>query len=277
MSLTKPSLNMINPGSNTQEGDFVQNTSEGLKLLTPGTTPNEQLESFALDFDRQSGTLTVNINGVVRRVSGMPTELNLPSGPIGPRGREGTPGNPGRNGRDGAPGIQGCQGPKGDRGPKGATGPTGERGEQGPIGPIGPTGSQGERGLPGNDGEEPEYFVGVRNEAGSNTTEPLDEVQGENPFIRMRQTGAMIQWGRCISAGDVTGTVSVNFTREFTNRVTNLMLFFNDPYSYQAQNYDTPEYTELDADIGGFSIGVKGTPTLPLADQWDFFWIAMGD
>lgn len=277
MALTKANLSMINPGANSDSGDFVQNTDEGLKLLNPGTTPNEQIEGIQLDYDKQSGTLVLNLNGNVARATGLPTEQNLPRGQQGLRGREGNPGTSGRNGRDGAPGIQGCQGPKGDRGPKGSTGPTGERGLQGVVGPIGPTGATGERGPSGSDGEEPEYFVGVRNEAGSNTTDPLDEVQGENPFIRMRRTGATIQWGRVISTGDVTGTVSVNFTREFTNRVTNLMLFFTDPYSYQAQNYDVPEYTPLDADIGGFSIGVKGSPTLPLSDSWDFFWIALGD
>jgi hypothetical protein len=277
MSLTKPTLAMISPGANSQPGDFVQSTTEGFKALTPGSTPNEQLENFDLEYDKQTGVLTVKINDVTRRVTGLPTELNLPRGQIGQRGREGRPGEGGRNGRDGGAGIQGCQGPKGDRGPKGATGATGERGIQGVIGPIGPTGNTGITGPAGINGEEPEYSVGVRNEAGSNTTDPGDTVDGQNPFLRMPRSGAMIEWGRSITLGSVGGDAAVTFSRAFTNRVTGLLIFFTDPTSYQAQNYVIREYTPIDDDIGGFSIGVSGSPTLPLADLWDFTWIAFGD
>lgn len=277
MSLTKPTLAMISAGANSDNGDFVQNTSEGLKLLAPGTTPNEQLEAFELDYDKQTGVLTVQINDVIKRVTGLPTELNLPAGEKGQRGREGKQGTSGRNGRDGSPGIQGCQGPKGDRGPKGATGATGDRGIQGVIGPIGPTGATGPTGPSGIDGTEPEYNVGVRNEAGSNTTGTTDTVDGENPYLRMQRSGAMIEWGRCITVGSASGDAAVTFSRAFTNRVTGLLIFFTDPTSYQAQNYVIREYTPIDDDIGGFSIGVSGSPSLPLEDVWDFTWIALGD
>lgn len=276
MTITKPSIEMI-VADNAETGDYIQQTTQGLKPSTPSKTPNEHLSAFELDFDSESGTLTLNLNGVVRRVSGLPTQLNLPAGPIGPRGREGMPGTPGRNGRNGAPGEQGCQGPKGDRGPKGATGSTGERGQQGPIGPIGPTGPTGPKGDSGSDASEAEYREGTVNENGSHVSAPLDEVQGENPFIRMPGRDPMIAWGHCVSAGDVTGAVSVNFSRAFVNRVSGLFLFFTDPNSFQANNYAMPQYIEIDDDIGGFTVGLTGNPTLPLADQWDFFFLALGD
>jgi hypothetical protein len=271
---------MIQPTEGSESGDFVQQTDQGLETQSPGTSATEALDTFTADFDKQSGVLSITINNRTVRVSGLPTELNLPSGPQGARGKEGKAGTPGRNGRDGATGIQGCAGPKGDRGPKGATGATGERGIQGPIGNAGPTGPTGATGATGTDGNEPEYFAGIRNQEGSHTfTETDDEgntTQGRSPYIRMIESGAMIEWGRYIQD---TGTeeVTVLFSEPFVNRVTSIMIFFNDPYSFQAQNYEIGDFVDVDSDIGGFTIGVKGTFTLPLSDVWDFTWIALGD
>lgn len=281
--LTKASLAMIDPGSNTDPGDFVQQNNDGtLELQTPGSPPGEQLPGIQMEFDKESGTLTLVVGDAVVQTRGLPTEATLPSGPIGPRGREGKPGTTGRNGRDGTPGIQGCQGPKGDRGPKGATGSTGERGIQGPIGDLGPTGPTGPTGPAGIDGEEPEYFPGIRNNLGSHTfiePDPDDvnnTIQGQSPFIRMVRSGAMFEWGRYISD---TGTedVTILFSQAFTNRVTGVFLFFTDPNSYQAQNYALGEFIEIDADVGGMTVGVTGSPTLPLTDLWDFQWLVLGD
>jgi hypothetical protein len=281
MALTKAALSMLDPGPNTDPGDFVQQNNDGqLELQTPGSPPGEQLPGINMEFDRDSGTLTLTVGDAIVQARGLPTEQTLPSGPIGPRGREGKAGTQGRNGRDGAPGIQGCQGPKGDRGPKGATGATGERGIQGPVGDLGPTGPIGPTGPAGIDGEEPEYFPGIRNSLGSHTFVDIDDegntIQGESPFIRMVRSGAMLEWGRYVSD---TGTedVTVLFSQAFVNRVTGVFIFWTNPNSYQAQNYELGEFIEIDSDIGGFTIGVSGSPTLPLTDTWDFQWLALGD
>ena len=280
MSLTKVNLKMISPSPGSETGDTVYNTEQGLQTQNPAQQTSSMIEKFDAEFDKQSGVLSITINNRTVRVTGIPTELNLPSGPIGPRGKEGPPGISGRNGRDGPKGEQGCIGPKGDRGPRGATGPTGERGIQGVIGPIGPTGATGPTGERGIDGDEPEYFAGVRNEEGSHSFIEVDgegnTTQGRSPYVRMIRSGAMHQWGRFIND---TGTeeVTVLFSEPFKNRVTGLMVFFNDPYSYQSQNYEFGTYIDIDNDIGGFTIGVKGTFSLPLSDLWDFNWVAFGD
>lgn len=271
---------MIQPNASSEPGDLVQQTSEGLSLLSPGTAAGEALDKFEASFDKQTGVLSITINDNTVKVTGLPTEQSLPSGPQGARGKEGKSGTPGRNGRDGAQGIQGCIGPKGDRGPKGATGATGEKGDQGVTGAVGPTGPTGSTGATGNDGNEPEYFAGVRNEEGSHSFTEVDgqgnTTQGRSPYVKLIQSGAMHQWGRFIND---TGTseVTVLFSEPFVNRVTGILVFFVDPLSYQSQNYEVGDFIDIDSDIGGFTIGVTGSPTLPLTDNWDFYWLAMGD
>ena len=278
MSLTQPSLKMIR--SEGEEGDVVRQTPEGLAPQRASESDAALIDTFKGDYDKQTGMLIITINDHTIRIPGLPTETNLATGATGPRGKTGKAGTAGRNGRDGAKGDQGCDGPKGDRGPRGSTGATGERGIQGVIGPVGPTGPTGPTGNAGLDGAEPEYFAGVRSDDGSHNFTETDAqgntTQGRSPYIRMVRSGAMIEWGRFISDAG-TEEVSVLFSEAFKNRVTAVLVFFTDPYSFQAENYEIGEYITINSDIGGFTIGVKGTFSLPLSDLWDFTWVALGD
>lgn len=104
---------------------------------------------------------------------GVPSVIDIPTGPQGPAGPQGDPGPTGAAGPTGLTGAVGPEGPQGAIGPQGPAGPQGPEGSpglqgppgpagpagpdgpQGPIGPAGPAGPpgpEGPQGIPGNDG-----------------------------------------------------------------------------------------------------------------------------
>ena len=146
MSLTKPSLKMIQAG--TVSGD-VENTGTGL-TVTAESNDSTQLSGT---FDNVTGTLTLSIPGFdTLTIKNFMTQSDVGSGSEGPQGVSGTAGVDGIIGEEGLQGKRGCQGPQGAQGERGVRGPQGKQGEQGPSGP------QGERGLAGLDGRVAIYI-----------------------------------------------------------------------------------------------------------------------
>lgn len=259
-NITKLPVNMLRPGPGTSAGDVLTALQPNeVGTQPPGATVQPAVRKGSR-FDAESGTLyLLNSDGTIVQIPGFTTARNVPEGRQGLQGLPGKQGTPGRNGRDGRPGIQGCAGPKGDRGPIGPTGPTGPIGPQGLLGPIGPTGPTGPTGEPGTDGEEPEWIKSVRGVG-----------------MKLRQAGGMIQGGSFTEDG-TTRTITVLFPKNFVNEVRSIMLFFKNPNSFQASNYEIGEMWMDNVEIGGMTIKVPETTPLPMSDPWDFFWFVIGD
>jgi hypothetical protein len=258
MNLTQIPMALVKPQTGAIAGQTVSVVSPE-KLGTED--PQSGLVPAVIQgtYDSESGTVTlVNADDSIVTITGFPTERSLPQGHRGPEGKVGLRGLPGRSGRDGKPGIQGCPGVKGDRGLRGPIGPEGPRGPQGEIGKTGEKGDKGDKGDAGADGVEPEYLKTSRGVS-----------------ITIKRSGGNIQSGYYENILQ-DRTITVLFPRNLVNQVASIILFFKNPSSYQAQNYEIGNYFYDDLEIGGFTITLKGTVPTPL-EAWQFWWLVMGD
>lgn len=252
--LTKPKISMIMPNDGSDTGDVV--TTEGNNLVNKkNVVPVGDAAVKDGRFDTTTGTLFLTLgDDSTLVIDGLPTEQTIGTGPKGDRGMPGKEGRPGRNGKDGRDGEQGCPGPKGDKGEIGPTGPEGPQGEKGDTGAQGLQGPQGETGPKGEPGQEPVYVYGAN-----------------ASYEYTIQHGRVMAWGHYQSDGS-TNVADVRYPQATTRLTQTIVCFFANPQSVQAQNYEIEAQTNE-----GFALRVPDTFSLPLADDWDFQWIALGD
>ena len=245
---------MIAPSQNSTDNDVVK-TSNGRLQSEQNVVPIGDAAVKDGRYDTTTGTLMITLgDDSTLVVEGFPTEQSIGTGPKGDRGGAGKEGRPGKNGKDGSEGPQGCPGAKGDKGeigPTGPEGPIGLTGEQGIQGIQGPQGDQGPKGEPG---QEPVY---IYSEAGSEE--------------RTIQYGRVMLWGHFQADGS-SNTADVRYPQATTRLTQTIVCFFANPQSIQAQNYEIEAQTKE-----GFALRVPDSFALPLADEWDFQWIALGD
>lgn len=244
-----------------EAGDIIKSTGTELEAQ-PDVTAAVAVSIKHITFDDSTGTLTfVKENGEVILAQGLPTDTNAPEGEKGKQGLEGPRGRNGRPGKDGRPGDQGCPGRKGDRGMMGPTGHTGPIGVTGNTGSIGPTGNTGPVGATGERGEEPEYRT-IPNPDGGLDIGGLELVIG---------TGRKTQWGRYRDDG-TSAVADVRFHEAFERVCSGFFVFFRNGSDIQAQEYTIDEnQITLEAALVHVDLPV------PLADTWDFYWMAIGD
>jgi len=252
--LTKPKISMIAPSQNSADNDVVK-TAGGKLKSEQNVVPIGDAAVKSGRYDTTTGTLMITLgDDSTLVVEGFPTDQSIGTGPKGDRGAVGKGGRPGKNGKDGLDGPQGCPGSKGDKGEIGPTGPEGPMGITGEQGIQGIQGQQGDRGPKGEPGQEPIY---VYSEAGSEE--------------RTVQYGRVMLWGHYQSDGSVN-TADVRYPQATTRLTQTVVAFFANPQSVQAQNYEIEAQTKE-----GFALRVPSSFALPLDDDWDFQWIALGD
>lgn len=252
MPLTKVKLNMIDVGSDADNGDLLVVDQEKLVAEDPGRATQDKYIQGAT-YDPESGVLSLNMadNSTIP-VSGFMTPSTIGIGPTGPAGAPGDPGKPGRNGRDGRAGEPGAQGPKGDFGPIGPTGPTGPSGPPGPIGPPGPVGGAGPTGPAGTDGASPLFSRG-----------------GDSSFETIAG-GRTQQWGE-FDSNVATTSLQVLFPRAFTVECSAFFMFFKSPTSNVRH-----EITVTSLQRGYAQLSASGVAAAS-ATGWKFYWLAIGE
>ena len=271
--LVKIGVGMLDGGT-APVGDVVGKVNDQqVGFLKPNQNGGTQAEGSSINFDTQSGTLTIIFpDGSQATANGLPTADQMRSGKQGEQGKQGIQGRAGIDGRDGRNGEQGCPGPRGSQGRMGATGNTGAVGPTGDTGAPGPTGPTGATGASGRDATIDEYVVSPVLDP--ITKDPiLNAYQGSNKNL---DSNFVQNFGRHYALAS-NSTVHVVYNTAFVNRCVSLQLTFLKPNSNQARTY---QITNLDGTAinenlltGGFTLRSTGQNSEP----WDFFYYAVGD